>query len=242
PGIDGQVRVVDIRTAHGRLRRPTARLAVLPTEVESSHARTGGGLLTQNYDRPARLSLRPPIKGEGCAGVGPHWPRGKRRARIEGGRARRTRSMRARPATVSPPSTADEETLSTPSSETKFWSALRPPAGRSEGVATSEMGPSVEFFDFYGVNKPSGSIEKSSSVFGFVVEGRSRASALPTHGDPWPPYGRVRASPAGLPGATAAAAAPACRAMLRRDIADRHVSASCFSRAFFVRFLIARVN
>ncbi|GBP97472.1 hypothetical protein EVAR_46145_1 [Eumeta japonica] len=41
PGIDGQVRVVDIRTAHGRLRRPTARLAVLPTEVESSHAPTG---------------------------------------------------------------------------------------------------------------------------------------------------------------------------------------------------------
>ncbi|GBP93296.1 hypothetical protein EVAR_91254_1 [Eumeta japonica] len=33
--------VVDIRTAHGRLRRPTARLAVLPTEVESSHAPTG---------------------------------------------------------------------------------------------------------------------------------------------------------------------------------------------------------
>ncbi|GBP67573.1 hypothetical protein EVAR_98627_1 [Eumeta japonica] len=38
PRIDGQVRVVDIRTAHGRLRRPTARLAVLPTEAESSHA------------------------------------------------------------------------------------------------------------------------------------------------------------------------------------------------------------
>ncbi|GBP77541.1 hypothetical protein EVAR_98994_1 [Eumeta japonica] len=56
PGIDGQVRVVDIRTAHGRLRRPTARLAVLPTEVESSHAPTGGGLLT--------AELRPP-----CAAV-----------------------------------------------------------------------------------------------------------------------------------------------------------------------------
>ncbi|GBP55073.1 RNA-directed DNA polymerase from mobile element jockey [Eumeta japonica] len=48
--IDGQVRVVDIRTAHGRLRRPTARLAVLPTEAESSHAPTGGGSLTAERD------------------------------------------------------------------------------------------------------------------------------------------------------------------------------------------------
>lgn len=46
PGSDGQVRVVDIRTASGKLRRPTARLAVLPTEEESSTSPTGGGLLT----------------------------------------------------------------------------------------------------------------------------------------------------------------------------------------------------
>ncbi|GBP03039.1 hypothetical protein EVAR_46061_1 [Eumeta japonica] len=49
--------VVDIRTAHGRLRRPTARLAVLPTEVESSRS-DRGGLLTAELRPPA---LRPPI-------------------------------------------------------------------------------------------------------------------------------------------------------------------------------------
>ncbi|GBP95818.1 hypothetical protein EVAR_83014_1 [Eumeta japonica] len=59
PGIDGQVRVVDIRTAHGRLRRPTARLAVLPTEV-SRRTPDRGGLLTAELRPPARLSLSPP--------------------------------------------------------------------------------------------------------------------------------------------------------------------------------------
>ncbi|GBP06483.1 hypothetical protein EVAR_4610_1 [Eumeta japonica] len=125
PGIDGQVRVVDIRTAHGRLRRPTARLAVLPTEVESSHAPTGGGLLT--------AELRPPCAavaaGEGCAGVGPLIGRAVRDARAHGKaaalgaqrcymRARRHQSAFNR---------RRGNTLSTPSSETKFWSALRPP-------------------------------------------------------------------------------------------------------------------
>ncbi|GBP90339.1 hypothetical protein EVAR_55033_1 [Eumeta japonica] len=52
---DRRASAVVIRTAHGRLRRPTARLAVLPTEVESSHAPTGGGLTAE---------LRPP-----CAAV-----------------------------------------------------------------------------------------------------------------------------------------------------------------------------
>ncbi|GBP83929.1 hypothetical protein EVAR_89651_1 [Eumeta japonica] len=70
-----KARVVDIRTAHGRLRRPTARLAVLPTEGVVARS-DRGGLLT--------AELRPPCAavaaGEGC-GVGPHWPRGKRRAR-----------------------------------------------------------------------------------------------------------------------------------------------------------------
>ncbi|GBP08570.1 hypothetical protein EVAR_83017_1 [Eumeta japonica] len=71
PGIDGQVRVVDIRTAHGRLRRPTARLAVLPTEVESSHAPTG----------------RRGVRG----GRTSHWPRGE--TRTEGGRARHSSAV-----------------------------------------------------------------------------------------------------------------------------------------------------
>ncbi|GBP03037.1 hypothetical protein EVAR_46060_1, partial [Eumeta japonica] len=62
----------------------------------------------------------------GCAGVGPLIGRAVRSAR---GRQPRSAALLygARPATVSPPSTADEEPLSTPSSETKFWSALRPP-------------------------------------------------------------------------------------------------------------------
>ncbi|GBP55043.1 hypothetical protein EVAR_46339_1 [Eumeta japonica] len=57
------------------------------------------------------------------------------------------------------------------------------------------------------------------------------------------PRGRrtaARASPASR--RLAPAAARVSRRALRRDIADRHVSASCFSRAFFARFLIARVN
>ncbi|GBP97070.1 hypothetical protein EVAR_46769_1 [Eumeta japonica] len=48
----------------------------------------------------------------GCAGSDLSWPRGKRRARAHGKAAALARCAMQRPATVSPPSTADEETLS----------------------------------------------------------------------------------------------------------------------------------
>ncbi|GBP09555.1 hypothetical protein EVAR_91265_1 [Eumeta japonica] len=123
PGIDGQVRVVDIRTAHGRLRRPTARLAVLPTEVESSHARPGWIV-----DGRITTALRAVAAGEGC-GVGPLIGRAVRDARArEGGRARRTALLYASAARHSQ-SAFNRRRGNTlyPSSETKFWSALRPP-------------------------------------------------------------------------------------------------------------------
>ncbi|GBP05790.1 hypothetical protein EVAR_68028_1 [Eumeta japonica] len=118
PGIDGQVRVVDIRTAHGRLRRPTARLAVLPTEVESSHARPGwivDGRITTALRgcRCVRRLVDKKFRGEGARGRTSHWPRGRdARARKATALGAQRCYMRARPATVSPPSTADEETLS----------------------------------------------------------------------------------------------------------------------------------
>ncbi|GBP83539.1 hypothetical protein EVAR_65627_1 [Eumeta japonica] len=53
-------------------------------------------------------------RGEGARGRTSHWPRGKRRAHGKAAALGAQRCyMRARPATVSPPSTADEETLST---------------------------------------------------------------------------------------------------------------------------------
>ncbi|GBP90982.1 hypothetical protein EVAR_90631_1 [Eumeta japonica] len=70
--------------------------------------------------------------------------RAVRDARAGGGRARRTALLYASAARqVSPPSTADEETLSTPSSETKFWSALRPPSSTVAASAQSVPGPNI---------------------------------------------------------------------------------------------------
>ncbi|GBP79717.1 hypothetical protein EVAR_34842_1 [Eumeta japonica] len=51
-------RVMDIRIAHGRLRRPTVNLAVLRIEVESSHAAIGGGMLTSRK-KPPRVVATP---------------------------------------------------------------------------------------------------------------------------------------------------------------------------------------
>ncbi|GBP61420.1 hypothetical protein EVAR_37952_1 [Eumeta japonica] len=108
PGIDGQV---SGGHSHGPWTAETTNCAPGgPAYRSGVVARSDrGGLLT--------AELRPPCAavaaGEGCGGRTSHWPRGKRRART----GRRPRSaqrcyMRARPATVSPPSTADEETLS----------------------------------------------------------------------------------------------------------------------------------
>ncbi|GBP09843.1 hypothetical protein EVAR_89226_1 [Eumeta japonica] len=109
PGIDGQVRVVDIRTAHGRLRRPTARLAVLPTEVESSRS-DRGGLLTAELRPPARVAALIRNSEARVRGVGPLIGRAVRDAHGKAAALGAQRCyMRARPATVSPPSTADEK-------------------------------------------------------------------------------------------------------------------------------------
>ncbi|GBP72561.1 hypothetical protein EVAR_89657_1 [Eumeta japonica] len=65
-------------------------------------------------DRPARLSLRPPVDkeiGEGARGRTSHWPRGKRRARKTAALGSAVVICERGPP-VSPPSTADEETLS----------------------------------------------------------------------------------------------------------------------------------
>ncbi|GBP06294.1 hypothetical protein EVAR_91938_1 [Eumeta japonica] len=62
-GSTGKVRVVDIRTAHGRLRRPTARLAVLPPKWSRRTLRPGW-IVDGRITTAARLSLRPPIDKE----------------------------------------------------------------------------------------------------------------------------------------------------------------------------------
>ncbi|GBP19897.1 hypothetical protein EVAR_75190_1 [Eumeta japonica] len=69
-------------------------------------------------------------EAKGARGVGPLIGRAIRDARTqEGGRARRTALLYASVArnSQSAYSRRRRNTLSTPSSETKFWSALRPP-------------------------------------------------------------------------------------------------------------------
>ncbi|GBP77534.1 hypothetical protein EVAR_98987_1 [Eumeta japonica] len=74
---------------------------------------SGGAVHRRDFHRAEGGRERARLEARG-AGVGPHWPRGKRRAHGKAAALGAQRCyMRARPATVSPPSTADEETLST---------------------------------------------------------------------------------------------------------------------------------
>ncbi|GBP81350.1 hypothetical protein EVAR_6208_1 [Eumeta japonica] len=75
-------------------------------------------------------------EARGARGVGPLIGRAVRDARArEGGRARRTALLYASAARHSQSAFNRRRgnTLSTPSSETKFWSALRPPISASAG-------------------------------------------------------------------------------------------------------------
>ncbi|GBP70408.1 hypothetical protein EVAR_89722_1 [Eumeta japonica] len=107
-----------------------------PMDAETTNCAPGGpayrsGVVARS-DRGGLLTaeLRPPCAavaaGEGCAGVGPLIGRAvRRRAHLRKSRALSATAVciRARPA-VSPPSTADEETLSLLSSERVL---VRPP-------------------------------------------------------------------------------------------------------------------